>query len=181
MKRVEQGLEQCRVKYQDTAGHFREVRVPSGEQLRRTEVMREVLEADVLIAAPVAKHHASGGVSLSMKGMMGLILNRGLFHYRYDLHTAIVDLCTLLKPKLTVIDASRALTTNGPSGPGKVVHPKTIVASKDMVAADAYVTNMVKWYGRSISPDKVKHIRLAHKRGLGRMDLENLNIKRLTL
>ncbi|MFW6054869.1 MAG: DUF362 domain-containing protein [Thermodesulfobacteriota bacterium] len=181
MKRVEQDLEQCRVRYLDTGRHFKEVDLPSGEQLRRTEVMREVLEADVLIAAPVAKHHASGGVSLSMKGMMGLILNRGVFHYRYDLHTAIVDLCTLLKPQLTVIDASRALTTNGPSGPGKVVHLQTIVASEDMVAADAYVTNMVKWYGQSISPDKVKHIRLGHARGLGRMDIENLNIERLEL
>lgn len=164
----------------DSSG-FSEVDVPQGKQLRSTEVMKEVLEADVLIAAPVAKHHASGGVSLSLKGMMGLILNRGIFHWRYDLHTAIVDLSSLLKADLTVIDASRALTTNGPSGPGKVIQLNTIVASKDMVAADAQVVSMVPWYGQSLEPRQVKHIRLAHQRGLGRMDLENLKVKTIRL
>ena len=181
MQQALQGIEHCRVEQLDAPGRFREVELPRGEQLHSTEVMREVLEADVLIAAPVAKHHSSAGVSLSMKGMMGLILNRGIFHYRFDLHTAIVDLCTFLQPRLTVIDCSRALTTNGPSGPGKVVHPQTMVASRDMVAADAFVTSMVQWYGQSIPPRKVKHIRLAHERGLGRMDIANLSVRRISL
>ncbi len=181
MQQALQGIEHCRVEQLHAPQRFREVELSHGEQLRRTEVMREVLEADVLIAAPVAKHHGSAGVSLSMKGMMGLILNRGRFHYRFDLHTAIVDLCTLLKPDLALVDCSRALTTNGPSGPGKVVHPETMVASRDMVAADAYVTGMIKWYDRSIPPSKVKHIRLAHERGLGRMDIEHLLVRRMSL
>ncbi len=181
MQQAVQDIEQCRVQQLDAPERFREIELKNGQQVKTTEIMREVLEADVLIAAPVAKHHGSTGVSLSMKGMMGLILNRGLFHYRFDLHTAIVDLCTFLTPRLTLVDCSRALTTNGPSGPGKVVHPKTMVASRDMVAADAYVTGMIKWYGRSIPPRKVEHIRLAHERGLGRMDIENLSIRRISL
>jgi len=176
IKDVEKALSRCSIQGVYDSSGFQEVDIPKGDQLRSTEVMQEVLQADVLIAAPVAKHHSSGGVSLSMKGMMGLILNRGVFHWRYDLHTAIVDLCTLLKADLTVIDASRALTTNGPSGPGKVVQLDTIVASRDMVAADAQVVSMVPWYGQSLQPGQVKHVQLAHDRGLGRMDLENLRI-----
>jgi uncharacterized protein (DUF362 family) len=116
-----------------------------------------------------------------MKGMMGLILNRGAFHWRYDLHRAIVDLCTLLKADLTVIDASRALTTNGPAGPGKVLQLDSIVASRDMVAADAQVVSMVPWYGKSLEPRNIKHIRFAHERGLGRMDLEQLKVETIRL
>jgi len=174
-------VSQCRVETMKSSERFREVDLPNGLQLKRTEIMKDVLEADVLIAAPVAKHHSSAGVSLSMKGMMGLILNRGAFHWRYDLHTAIVDLCTRLTPQLAVIDASRALTTHGPSGPGKVVKMDTVVASRDMVAADAQVVSMVKWYGKSIAPRQVKHIREAHDRGLGRMDIERLRVNRVQL
>ena len=176
-----QAVPQCRVETQKSSERFREVDLPQGVLLKQTEIMKDVLEADVLIAAPVAKHHSSAGVSLSMKGMMGLILNRGVFHWRYDLHTAIVDLCTRLTPQLTVIDVSRALTTRGPSGPGKVVRMDTVVASRDMVAADAQVVAMVPWYGKSIAPRQVKHIREAHDRGLGRMDIDRLEVKRIQL
>lgn len=151
--------------------------IPRGVELRETEVMRDVLEADVLIAAPVAKSHGSAGVSLSMKGMMGLIYNRWVMHVRHDLHESIVDLASLLTPALAVVDATRVLSTEGPSGPGKVLRMNTVIASPDMVAADAQTVKMFEWYGRRFTPRQVKHIRIAHERGLGRMDVENLKIR----
>ena len=157
---------------------FKPAAIPGGREMRKTDVMRDVLEADVLIAAPVAKAHGATGVSLSMKGMMGLIWDRGIMHWRYDLPAAIVDLASLLKPHLVVVDATEALTTNGPSGPGKVVRYDTIIASRDMVAADAQAVSTVRWYGAEMSARQVEHIRLAHERGIGRMDLENLVIRR---
>jgi hypothetical protein len=57
----------------------------------------------------------------------------------------------------------------------------TVVASKDMVAADAQVVSMVPWYGQKIPPQKVKHIRIAHEWGLGRMDVGNLHIRRVVV
>lgn len=158
---------------------FKSAAIPEGRQMRETDVMWEVLEADVLIAAPVAKSHSSSGVSLSMKGMMGLIYNRGIMHSRYDLHESIVDLASLLKPALVVVDGSRVLSTNGPGGPGRVLKADTIIASADMVAADAQAVAMFEWYGRKLQPRNVKHIRIAHERGLGRMDLENLRLKQV--
>ncbi|MDJ0874321.1 MAG: DUF362 domain-containing protein, partial [Desulfobacterales bacterium] len=50
---------------------FKPTAIADGRQMKETAVIWEVLEADVLIAAPVAKSHSSAGVSLSMKGMMG--------------------------------------------------------------------------------------------------------------
>jgi uncharacterized protein (DUF362 family) len=155
--------------------------VQGAKQLTEAEVLKEVLDADVLIAVPVAKHHSSTGVSLSMKGQMGLINNRTAMHWRYDLDEAIVDLCTLLRADLAVVDATRALTTNGPGGPGEVVRPGKVVASTDMVAADAKVVTMVRWYGRSLAPSKVRHIKLAHERGFGRMDIHNLRVKEIAV
>jgi uncharacterized protein (DUF362 family) len=109
--------------------------------------------------------------------MMGLIYDRGIMHWRYNLSESIVDLASLLTPQLVVVDVSEALTTNGPSGPGKVIRYDQIIASRDMVAADAQAVSTVKWYGRSMKPRQVEHIRLAHERGLGRMDVENLVVR----
>ncbi|MGE0086239.1 MAG: DUF362 domain-containing protein [Desulfococcaceae bacterium] len=156
---------------------YKSVRIPRGVQMKETDVMQDVLEADVLIAAPAAKSHSGAGVSLSMKGMMGLIWDRGIMHSRYDLHESIADLATLLKPDLVVVDASRVLSTGGPGGPGKVLNMRTVLASSDMVAADAHTVSMFEWYGKRFEPRQVKHIRLAHERGLGRMDTENLQIR----
>ncbi|HQJ09295.1 MAG TPA: DUF362 domain-containing protein, partial [Deltaproteobacteria bacterium] len=81
-----------------------------------------------------------------------------------------------LRPRLVVIDGSRVLSTNGPGGPGKVLKMNTIIASRDMVAADAQAVSMFEWYGKHMEPRQVKHIRIASERGLGRMDLSRLTI-----
>jgi len=156
---------------------FRNVRVDQGRQVKAMEVIKEVLDADVLIAVPVGKCHSASGVSLSMKGMMGLIFDRGSFHSRYNLHEAIVDMVTILKPDLVVIDGTRILSTNGPGGPGEVIPLNLVVASTDMVAADAQMIALGTWYGRKFRPDQVRHVTLAARRGLGRLDLKNLNVK----
>lgn len=159
----------------ETPSFFEEAEIPQGKEMRSNAFMKDALQADVLIAAPVAKSHGSAGVSLSLKGMMGLIWNRGVMHSRYDLSESIVDLNTRLKADLTVIDATRVLTSNGPFGPGKVITPHKVIASRDPVAADAFTVASFPWWGRNIAPDQVKHIRLAHERGLGRMDVQNMS------
>lgn len=160
---------------------FREVRIPDGRQIKSMEVVAEVLDSDVLIAVPVGKSHGSSGVSLSMKGMMGLIFDRMSFHSRYDLHESIVDMVTVLKPALVVIDGTRILSSGGPGGPGEVIPLNLVVASTDMVAADAQMVALGTWYGKKFNPNQVKHIKLAAERGLGHSDLSKLNIKNIRL
>lgn len=159
---------------------YKQVNISQAKSLTKTDVVKEALKADVLIAVPVAKSHSATGVSLSMKGMMGLIYDRSIMH-RMDLNETIVDLASLLKADLTVIDGTRVLSTGGPGGPGNVLKKDTIIASRDMVAADAYAVSAFEWYGKKFKPTQVKHIKLAHERGLGRADIENLSIKTIAL
>lgn len=179
IKKACEGLPDVQVEGLENSRFFQEVKVPEGKRLTSTMVMKAVLDADVLISAPVAKSHSATGVSLAMKGMMGLIYNRTEMHMM-DLDSAIVDLCTLLRPALTVIDASRVLSDNGPGGPGKVIALKKIVASADMVAADAMAVELGTWYGKRFKARQVKHIKLAHERGLGNLDLSEQTIKEVT-
>ncbi len=155
--------------------------IGNAQEMRENAFMHDVLKADVIIAIPVAKSHSSAGVSLSLKGQMGLIYDRYIMHSRYDLATSIVDLNLKVKPHLSVIDATRVLTTNGPSGPGKVIKPNEVIASADPVAADATAIARYTWYGKKIKPRQVRHVRQAHERGLGRMDIENLPFIELAL
>lgn len=159
---------------------YQDADIAQGASLRGNAFMRDVLEADVIIAVPVAKSHSGAGVSLSLKGQMGLVLDRHTMHAR-GLDACIVDLNTRIRPHLAVIDATRVLTTGGPGGPGKVITPGEVIASADPVAADAMAVASYEWYGRSFKPSQVGHIRLAHERGLGRMDIDNLDCRRVAV
>ncbi|HMK35111.1 MAG TPA: DUF362 domain-containing protein [Desulfomonilaceae bacterium] len=160
---------------------FKEISLDRGTLIKSMGVATEVLDADVLIAVPVGKSHSSAGVSLSMKGMMGLIFDndRRSFHTR-GLQEAIVDMVTILKPHLVVIDGTRILSSGGPGGPGDVIPLNLVVASTDMVAADAQMVALGTWYGKKLEPRQVKHISMAAERGLGRMDLDKLSISNIT-
>lgn len=146
---------------------FAGVSVPEGKQLRRASVLRSVLDCDVLISAPVAKSHGGAQVSFSLKNWMGVVHNRREWHAAFDLHQAIADFATFLKPQLIVLDATRALTTGGPGGPGKVEILNTIYTGTDMVAMDSVATGLAAWNGKRYRPDQIKHISLASQMGVG--------------
>ena len=155
---------------------FREIEVPRGKVLERVEVVRDILEGAALINVPVAKSHSTTGVSLGLKGLMGLIWNRDSFHYRFNINEGIADLATAVRPQLTILDATRAMVSGGPGGPGEVVKPGLVIAGVDPVAVDSYGTGIVPWYGRSFRGRQVGHILAAHQRGLGKIDVEQLRI-----
>jgi len=158
---------------------FREVKLTSGRVLRRIEVLKSVLDADVLINVPVAKAHNATGVSLGLKNLMGVIWDREFFHGKVDLNQAIADLAASVRPALTVVDATRALTAGGPAGPGPVEVLNTIVAGVDPVAVDSLAFGLAKWYAGEIGPDAPAHIQAAHKLGLGEIDPASLKVKRM--
>ncbi len=160
---------------------FEKVDVPKGKELHQVEVLKDVLTSDVVINLPIAKSHNATGVTMGLKGLMGIIYDREYFHEKVDLNQAIADLNTVVKSDLTIIDATRVMTSGGPTGPGTVEKLNTVIASADPVAADAAVVSLTKWYGQSFEAKQVKHIKLAHEMGLGEMNLEKLKIKKMNL
>jgi uncharacterized protein (DUF362 family) len=155
---------------------FREIKIPQGKVLERVEVIKEILDGHVLINIPVAKSHSATGVSLGMKGLMGLIWDRESFHSQYNINQAIADLGIVIKPQLTILDATRALASGGPNGPGDVKKPNLIIAGIDPVAVDSYGVSIVPWYGQNFKGRQVEHLLAAHQRGLGKIDIDQLKI-----
>jgi len=160
---------------------FKEVKVPQGKVLERVEVLNEILDGQILINLPVAKSHSATGVSLGMKGLMGLIWDRESFHSQFNINQAIADLGTVIKPHLTILDATRALVSGGPGGPGEVRKPNLIIAGVDPVAVDSYGVSVVPWYGQNFKGRQVEHLLIAHQRGLGKIDVDPLKIVRATV
>ena len=155
---------------------FREVKIPQGKVLERVEVMKEVLDGSVLINIPVAKSHSATGVSMGIKGLMGLIWDREIFHSQVNMNQALADLATIIKPQLTILDATRALTSGGPGGPGEVKKPNLIIAGIDPIAVDSYGVSVVPWYGQTFKGRQVEHLQIAHQRGLGQIDVEQSKV-----
>ena len=155
---------------------YQKLPVPKGKALRKVHVLKEVVHCDVLINVPTAKSHSATGVTLGMKGLMGIIWDRKYFHSKTDLHQAIADLALLIKPHLTILDASRAMLTGGPSGPGKIDKLNTIIAGVDPVAVDTYGVQIAPWYNKTFKVDQVKHIMAAYRGGLGTINLDKLRI-----
>jgi uncharacterized protein (DUF362 family) len=156
-----------------TRDHFRPVPVLRGRLLENVEIIGELLDADVFINIPIAKHHSGTEVTLSMKNLMGINWNRTYFHQN-GLHQCIADLSTVVRPDLIVMDANRILLTNGPSGPGQTRDDMTVIAGTDPVAVDAYTAML---FNRS--PEDVSHIQYAHELGVGEIDLKKLNIQEI--
>ena len=148
-----------------------------GEVLKEWPVYADALEADKIINVPIAKHHTLARITLSMKNFMGLIGgSRNILHQKID--TNVVDLAAFFKPSLTVLDAVRVLTGNGPQG-GNLADVRivnTVAASRDQVAIDAFGATLF-----GMTPDDLPHVRQAHARGLGVKDPAALTVVRENL
>ena len=150
--------------------------IPEGRDITKVQIYPDILEADLLINVPIAKDHGSTRLTLGGKNLMGVILDRGMMHM--NLGQRIADLTSLVRPPLTVIDAVRILTANGPTG-GDLADVKqldTVIASRDIVAADAYATTLFGLTGNDIG-----YITASADMGLGTMDLSSINIQEISL
>ena len=152
--------------------------IPNGVDLKQVEVYEDILKADVLINVPIAKDHSSTRLTLGMKNLMGVILDRDAMHV--NLGQRIADLNSLIRPQLTVVDAVRILVKDGPTGGwdlNNVKKKNTVIVSPDIVAADSYATSLFE----NIQPADIEYIAKGAAMGLGRMDLNNLMIKEITV
>ncbi|MFA5194012.1 MAG: DUF362 domain-containing protein, partial [Verrucomicrobiia bacterium] len=151
---------------------FVPVKVQKGKSVTEWDFYKDAISADCYINMPIAKDHKLTRLTLGLKNIMGVLGGkRGQLHQ--GITQKIVDLNTVLRPTLTIMDATRILLRNGPSG-GKLDDVKelhTLFASADTVAADAYASTLF-----GMKPDELEMTRAAFEMGLGQMDLNKVKI-----
>lgn len=153
---------------------FKETKFPQGVVLKSWPVYKPAIECDVLINIPIAKHHALARLTLGMKNLMGVLGgDRGIIHQNID--EKLADVADFIKPKLTILDAYRILTNNGPTGgnPKDVKLTKTVIAGKNIASVDAYGTSLF-----GLKPVDLPCIVSGNKFGLGEIDLNKIVIEK---
>ncbi|UCD87173.1 MAG: DUF362 domain-containing protein [Desulfobacterales bacterium] len=148
-----------------------------GHRLDVWPVFVPLVEADKVLSVPIAKVHSLSTLTLGMKNWIGGVGGRRSALHQ-DIHQSIVDLAQFFNPALTLIDATRIMVKNGPSGgsPSDVAVKNTLVLSNDQVAADAKAAGL---FGHD--PSQIGFIQLGQKWGLGTYDFQRLTEQRVVL
>jgi uncharacterized protein (DUF362 family) len=148
-----------------------------GHRLDVWPVFTPLVEADKIINLPVAKVHILSDLTLGMKNWIGAVGGRRNALHQ-DIHQTIVDLAQFFKPTVTLIDATRIMIANGPSGgrTSDVSAANRLILSNDAVAADASAAGLF-----GLQPDDVGFIRLGQKWGLGTYQLQKLNQQKVVI
>jgi len=179
------------------------VNIPDHLRMPQVRIANTVLNSDVIISAPVLKTHLYATVTLSLKNMMGVLINeeapakldKKIIHPEFwgtgdfekmgkeesikSIRSAdmrIVDLISIVRPHLAVIDAITGIEGNGPSS-GEIVNKlDVIIAGNDPVATDVIGSLFM-----GIDPTKIGHVAMAGVKGLGEMDISKISLSGVPL
>ena len=143
------------------------IQIPRALSLREINVAKTAVQSTCIINAPTLKIHHMALVTLGMKNLMGLVLPKGSIHQ--ELQKRLVDLASIIKPKINIIDG--LVGCEHDEVQGRPVGMNIIIAGTDIVATDAVGAAVM-----GIDPEDVEHIKLAHERGLGTGKLEEIEI-----
>lgn len=134
--------------------------------LEKVKIAKTSLESSI-ISVPKLKPHRIAGVSLSIKNMMGAMTPKGSMHS--NLSKNIVDLASIIKPDLAVIDG--IIAGQGHESSGNPLIMNLVIAGTDPVAVDTVGARIM-----GIPINDIKHLTFAEKKGLGTADLNKIEI-----
>lgn len=129
-----------------------------------------VAKADFFVNCPKFKAHPWTTVTFSLKAYIGIQDDRHrLIDHDHKLNEKVADLQYIIQPQFIVIDAITA-------GEGRMLTPipfdmGLVVMGDNQVAFDAVCCHII-----GLDPLSVDHIRMAHERGFGPVDLESIDI-----
>lgn len=154
---------------------FIETEIPGGVHLKSVFAARLALEADVIITLPKLKTHSNTLYTGAVKNMFGAVTSRTR-RFAHTLATfekfggTLVDIYSLLKPRLAIMDAVIGMEGEGPRH-GSPKEAGLILASYDSVALDAVASKII-----GFDPMEIATTKLAAERGLGIGDLRQIEV-----
>jgi len=170
------------------SGNYVTVPMPRGQNLKKVEIIKEILAVDVFINVSVVKHHEGTEFACVLKNAMGAITygTCQFFHFGHGkggwygdvefLSQCVADLNTLRQPDLAIADATTILTSSGPFGPGKLAKPQAVVAGISAVSVDAYCARFLGLDAKGVSM-----IARSAALGLGEKDMTKVKTREIRL
>lgn len=165
----------------DKAGMY-EIKVPNGKILKEVHVAKPVMDADIVISLPKLKTHALTLYTGAIKNMYGTIPGgrKSKIHgitgsSAEQFSEALIDIFSVVPGHLAVMDGIVGMEGLGPKM-GRPKKSNVILASQDFVALDAVASTLI-----GFNPHDIPMLRIAQERGLGPIDLANIEIVRNTI
>jgi uncharacterized protein (DUF362 family) len=104
---------------------------------------KTLLEADAVVDLALMKTHEFAMFSGAIKNLFGCVPDNKRIYLHPYLNEVFYRLYTLLKPRLTVMDARVAMEGNGPTK-GKPVDMNLMLFSNDALAIDVIATKIMR-------------------------------------
>ena len=135
-----------------------------------------VLDSDGLVSLPKLKTHALTRFTGAIKNQFGCVpgLLKGQYHIKlpdpYDFATMLVDLNTLIKPRLYIMDGIMAMEGNGPRS-GKPKKLSVLLFSSDPIAIDSVACKII-----NLDPESVPTSKPGEQANLGVYHYESIEV-----
>lgn len=148
----------------------------NGKMVKEFTLITPVKQADFIIDVARLKTHAMTTLSGGVKNLFGTIpgLMKPEFHWRFpelpDFCEMLLDLCEVVAPNVTFVDAITAMEGDGPSG-GTPKSTNMIISSKS-----PYCTDLALCKVMSLSPSEVLTVKGAIERGVSPKSFDELEI-----
>ena len=159
------------------AGAFRPTTLDGGTLIRDWPLFHEPFRGVTkLIGVAPVKDHNLANASLTLKNWFGLLGGpRNRLHQKLD--ETIAELAGMVRPTLSVLDGTRILMRNGPTGgsPADVVDGQVLAVATDGVALDAFGATLLER-----DPQALRYLALAQARGRGTVDWRSLDPREIT-
>ena len=144
--------------------------------MKKFVIANGVLDSDGLISLPKLKTHGLVRFTGAVKNQFGCVprLLKSQYHVKlpdpYDFATMLIDLNTLIKPRLYIMDGIVAMEGNGPRS-GKLKRLNVLLLSSDPIALDATACRII-----CLNPEIVPTSKPGEKAGLGTYHVENIEL-----
>lgn len=144
--------------------------------VKKFVIANGVLDSDGLVSLPRFKTHGLVRFTGAVKNQFGCIpgLLKSQYHVKlpdpYDFATMLVDLNTLIKPRLYIMDGIAAMEGNGPRS-GKLKQLNVLLVSSDPIALDATACRII-----NLNPAIVPTSQPGEDAGLGTYRVENIEL-----
>jgi len=154
--------------YLPDSNAFKMLRTPGAKLIEEWWFFhRPFTNVDKVIGIAPVKDHNLCHASMGIKNWYGLLGGtRNQFHQ--DIHEIVSDLSIMLRPTLSILDGTKVLMQNGPTGgdPSNVVTRDVVMAALDPVAQDAWAFEHLLERGT----DYPRYLARAEEKGSGNVD-----------
>lgn len=139
-------------------------------------ISKPALDADVLINLPKLKTHNLTLITGAVKNIFGVIPGyrkseyHRLFPHPEDFSDLLLDIYSLCRPDLTLVDGVVSMDGDGPSN-GRLRGVGLLLGGEDAVSVDWVIAKIV-----GCAPSRIPTIRVAKRRGIGVSALDEIEI-----